>query len=76
LKKQATVATSLVEAEYIAFAAATKKAIWLCTLLKKLDFPQTTATIINTDNQGCIVLANNLVFYFHAKHIDICHYFI
>jgi len=76
LKKQATVATSLVKAEYIAFATATKKVIWLYTLLKKLNFLQTTATIINTDNWGCIVLANNLVSYSHAKHIDIHYHFI
>ena len=33
LKKQSTVATSSVEAEYIALANAIKKAVWFCTLL-------------------------------------------
>jgi len=45
-------------------------------LLEELDFSQITVTIINADNQGCIVLAHNPVSYSHAKHIDIWHYFI
>ena len=75
-KKQSVVATSSVEAEYIASANATKEAIWLRTLLNELDFPQTTATIIHADNQGCIALAGNPVSHSRAKHIDICHHFI
>ena len=75
-KKQATVATSSVEAEYIASSNATKEAIWLCTLLTELNFPPTTATIIHADNQGYIALANNPVAHSHAKHIDIRHHFI
>jgi len=75
-KKQPTVATSLVKAEYIALASAIKKAVWLHTLLEELDFSQITATIINVDNQDCIVLAYNSIGYSHAKHIDIWHHFI
>ena len=48
-KKQTTVATSSVEAEYIASANATKEAVWLHTLLTELDFPSTQATIIYAD---------------------------
>jgi len=40
-KKQTTVVTSFVEAEYIASANATKEAMWLCTLLTELDFSPT-----------------------------------
>jgi len=75
-KKQATVAISSVEAEYVASANATKEAIWLCTLLTKLDFPPTMATMIHADNQGYIALANNPVSHSRAKHIDIHYYFI
>ena len=75
-KKQATVTTFFVETEYVTSVNATKEAIWLHTLLTELDFPPTTATMIYADNQGCIALANNLVSHSHAKHIDICHYFI
>jgi len=70
------VATSSVEAEYVASANATKEAIWLHTLLTELDFPSTTATMIYADNQGCIALANNPVSHSRAKHIDIRHHFI
>ena len=76
LKKQPTVATSSVEEEYIVSASTMKEAVWLHTLLEELDFPQITATIINTDNQGCIAFAYNLVGYSHAKHIEIWHHFI
>ena len=69
-------ATSSVEAEYVASANATKEAIWLYTLLTELDFPSTTATMIYADNQGCIALANNPVSHSRAKHIDIRHHFI
>jgi len=75
-KKQATIATSSVEAEYVASANATKEAIWLHTLLTELDFPPTMATMIHADNQGCIALANNPVSHSCAKHIDIRHHFI
>ena len=69
-------ATSSVEAEYIASANTTKEAIWLHTLLTELDFPPTMVTMIHANNQGCIALANNLVSHSRAKHIDICHHFI
>ena len=75
-KKQSTVATSSVKAEYIASANATKEAVWLYILLHELDYSQTMATIIHVDNQGCIALANNPVSHSCAKHIDIQHHFI
>jgi len=75
-KKQATVTTFSVEAEYVASSNTTKEAIWLRTLLTKLDFSPTTTTIIHADNQGCIALASNPVTHSCAKHIDIRYHFI
>jgi transposase InsO family protein len=75
-KKQPVVATSTVEAEYIASANATKEAIWLRTLLQELDIVQSSATIIYSDNQGCIALSNNPVSHSRAKHIDIRYHFV
>ena len=75
-KKQPTITTSSVEAEYIASASIMKEAIWLCTLLEELDFPQITVTIINADNQGCIILVHNPVGHSCAKYINIWHHFI
>jgi len=39
-KKQVSVAISSVKAEYVASANATKKAVWLRTLLKEVSYPQ------------------------------------
>ena len=75
-KKQSVVATSTVEAEYIASSNATREAIWLRTLLSELDFPQVTATIIHSDSAGSIALSNNPVSHSRAKHIDIRYHFI
>ena len=75
-KKQPTVALSTVEAEYMAASNATKEAIWLRVLLTDMGYPQSTATLIHADNQGCIALARNPVSHSRAKHIDIRHHFI
>jgi kynurenine formamidase len=65
-----------VEAEYVASSNATKEAIWLRVLLEDMGYPQTMATLIHADHQGCIALARNLVAHSRAKHIDIRHHFI
>ena len=75
-KKQPTIATLSVEAEYMVSLNATKKAIWLRTLLGELNFLQVSTTIIHTNNQSYIALAYNPVNYSHAKHINIKHHFI
>ena len=75
-KKQVSVATSSVKAEYVASANATKEAVWLRTLLKKVGYPQSQATIVHADNQGAIALAQNPIFHSRAKHIDIRFHFI
>jgi hypothetical protein len=74
-KKQPTVALSTAEAEYMALTHATKEAIWLRTLLSDLEFPQTSATLINADNQGSIALVKNPVNHARTKHIDIHFHF-
>ena len=76
LKKQPTVVTSSVEAEYMTSLDAIKEAMWLRILLSELNYPQVSATVIHTDNQGCIVLAHNPVNHSRVKHIDIKHHFI
>jgi len=45
-------------------------------LLSELNYPQVSATVIHTDNQGCIALAYNPVNHSCVKHIDIKHHFI
>ena len=41
-----------------------------------MGFPQTSATTIHADNQGCIALTQNPVSHTRTKHIDIRHHFI
>ena len=70
-KKQVSITTSSVEAEYVASANATKEAVWLRTLLKEVGYPQSQATIVHADNQGAIALAQNPTSHSRAKHINI-----
>jgi hypothetical protein len=75
-KKQPTVSTSSVEAEYMACSYATKEALWLRSLLKLIGFEQTTSTAIRCDNMGAIVLTKDPSFHARTKHIDVAHHFI
>ena len=69
-RNQPTVATSSTEAEYRAAYEATQEVIWLRRLLTSFGYPQQNLTILNCDNQGCIVLAKNPLFQSRSKHFD------
>ena len=75
-QKQATVALSTAEAEYIALGSATQEAIWLCRLMTDLNINQAKPMVIREDNQGAIAMAKNPVGHKRTKHIDIKHHFI
>jgi hypothetical protein len=75
-KKQATVALSSTEAEYIAATQAAKEAIWLRTFLKELHLAQKSATWIFSDSQGSNALIRNPVYHARTKHIDIQYHFV
>ena len=76
-KKQPTVATSSVEAEYMACTYRTKKeALWLRSLLKLVGFEQKKAVNIFCDNVGAIILTKDPTFHARTKHIDVAHHFI
>ena len=77
-KKQSTVALSTTEAEYMAITQATKEGVWIRRLLMEIGFwgSAEQATIIYSDNQGCIALGKNPVYHARTKHIDIRHHFI
>ena len=49
-KKQATMATSSTEAEYVASCHGAEEAIWIRNLLKLLGFEQTMSSCIYCDN--------------------------
>ena len=73
--KQKSVATSTLEAEYVALAEIVKEVLWLQRFLQELGLYQDSVTI-NIDNKGAIDYANNAQFSQRTKHINIKHHFI
>ncbi|KAL0392757.1 UNVERIFIED_CONTAM: Retrovirus-related Pol polyprotein from transposon RE1 [Sesamum radiatum] len=70
-KKQATVAQSSAEAEYIAAAATSNHAIWLRRILENIGEKQEEPTTIYCDNKSAIAITKNPVQHNRTKHIDI-----
>ncbi|GJT01421.1 ribonuclease H-like domain, reverse transcriptase, RNA-dependent DNA polymerase [Tanacetum coccineum] len=75
-QKQATVALSSCESEFIAATAAATQALWLKRLLGKLTQSQEEKITIQVDNKSAIALMKNPVFHGRSKHIDIKYHFI
>ena len=75
-KKQATVAQSTAEAEYVAAAEATSQAIWLRRILEDMNEKQDGPTTIHCDNKSAIAMAKNPVHHQRTKHIAIKYHFI
>jgi hypothetical protein len=69
-KKQESVASSTVEAEYMAYHAASKEARWLASLLRDLGRP-TSQIPLYGDNQGCLANLKNPILSKYVKHIDV-----
>ncbi|KAL0413718.1 UNVERIFIED_CONTAM: Retrovirus-related Pol polyprotein from transposon TNT 1-94 [Sesamum radiatum] len=70
-KKQATVAQSLAEAEYIATAATSNQATWLRRILDYVGEKQEEPTIIYCDKMSGIAITKNSVQHNRTKHINI-----
>ncbi|CAL0322728.1 unnamed protein product [Lupinus luteus] len=74
-KKQACVALSTAEAEYIAAGVCCAQILWMKQQLK--DFGITLEKIpIKCDNTSAINLSKNLVLHSRTKHIEIRHHFL
>jgi hypothetical protein len=73
-KRQATVAASTVEAEYMAAAATVKEGLWVRSLAMELGLDD-AAIKIYADNQGAIKLLKNPVSSMRSKHIDVAYHF-
>ena len=69
-KKQATMATSKAEAEYISAWEATCEIVWLLRILEDLGISQAEATSLFIDSQSAIKLAKNPIFHSKTKHVD------
>jgi hypothetical protein len=74
-KKQATVALSTMEAEYMALCQGTKEAIWLQRLFADIQGTAITMTTIHVDNQAAISHAKDPTDHARMKHIDIKYHF-
>ena len=76
-KKQAVVALSTSEAEYVALSLATQEVVWLRKLLiTDLKAASQQPTTLMEDNQGAIAIARNPVAHARTKHIDIRYHYI
>lgn len=75
-KRQSTTALSSTEAEYMALAAATQEAVWLCQLMKELQLNRSKPMRIYCDNQSAIKLAESDAYRPRSKHIDIRYHYI
>ena len=75
-RKQATVAKSTTEAEYVSLNQATQEAIWMRQLLSDIGHKADKPTLLYEDNQGAIDIAKNQRFHSRTKHIDITFHFI
>nr|GEX15469.1 putative zinc finger, CCHC-type [Tanacetum cinerariifolium] len=71
-QKQATVALSSCESEFIAAT----QALWLKRLLSKLTHSEEEKVTIRVDNKSAIALMKNPVFHERSKHIDTKYHFI
>nr|GEU55638.1 zinc finger, CCHC-type [Tanacetum cinerariifolium] len=76
IQKQATVALSSCESEFITATAAATQALWLKRLLSKLTHSEEEKITIMVDNKSAIVLMKNPVFHERSKHIDTKYHFI
>ena len=74
-RRQATVAKSTCEAEYVAMSMATQEAVWLRRLFADISYNVKDAVDIYADNQGAIDLSRNPKHHHRTKHIDIHFHF-
>ena len=75
-RRQATVAKSSTEAEYVSLSSAAQEVIWLRRLLVNLGIQVLSPTTIFEDNQSAIDISRNPKHHDRTKHIDVCHHFI
>nr|GEX99854.1 ribonuclease H-like domain, reverse transcriptase, RNA-dependent DNA polymerase [Tanacetum cinerariifolium] len=75
-QKQAIVALSSCESEFIAATAAATQALWLKRLLSRLTHTEEEKITIMVDNKSAIALMKNPVFHRRIKHVDTKYHFI
>ena len=69
-------ALSTTEAEYIAASDASKEAICLRKLFAGLFGDVLETTIIHCDNQSCVKLSENPIYYDRSKQIEMQYHYL
>ena len=75
-KKQAVVALSSTEAEYITQTHGAKEAIWIRNFVTEIQGKTQGSLTMFCDNQGAIALSKDNKFHSRTKHIDLRYHFI
>src|ERR1700678_2092181 len=75
-KRQATVALSTVEAEYVAMSRCAQQMVWMHSWMDEVEIKHQVPGVIRGDNRGAIALTKNTKDYGKVKHIDIRHHYI
>ncbi|KAF7353204.1 Gag-Pol polyprotein [Mycena sanguinolenta] len=75
-KRQATVALSTVEAEYISLTRAAQQQKWMYSWMEEVGLKQELPGTLYCDNRGAVDLTKNTKAHSKVKHIDIRHHFI
>lgn len=70
-KRQKSVATSTMEAEFQALAHTSQEVMWLCQFFDGLHMPTESATAVLIDNMAAMEFARNPTHHSHDKHIDV-----
>jgi hypothetical protein len=75
-KRQASVALSTVEAEYVAMSRCAQQMMWMQSWLDETEMEYERPGLIKGDNRGAIALTKNTKDHGKVKHIEICHHYI
>ena len=75
-KRQATVALSTVEAEYVAMSRCAQQMTWMQSWMSEANIEYDLPGVIKGDNRGAIALTKNTRNHGKVKHIDIRHHYI
>lgn len=76
LKRQATVALSTTESEYIGLSRAAQQAVWLASFLSEVDLAQEGPITMLRDNFGSVCLTENPKRHALVKHIAMRHHYV
>src|SRR6266540_1654107 len=75
-RRQATIALSTVEAEYVAMSRCAQQMVWMQMWLDEVEIVHAMPGVVKGDSQGAIALAKTTKDHGKVKHIDIHHHYL